>query len=110
MSFLDNFDIPFISKKKTSTSRRLQAHQPKVYVSKLSGKRSQSYQEDNITASRFCNIKNRVASFKGIIKRKMQRYLTVILSDINILCSLWKPRTVYVYKQSENPIDESLLE
>jgi hypothetical protein len=106
MSILDKFDLPFITKR----NKRLKRSDPKIYISKLNGKRSRSYNEDNIKTKITNNIlstlkiKFGVAQIKGNIKKIMQRYLNVIRSDINVICSYWKPKEIIIYKEREKEI------
>jgi hypothetical protein len=65
-----------------------------VYVSKLGGKRSKSFNEEKeivVKKSRW----NFVGKIKGMYRKISQRYIKVIRSDINVICSWWKPRIVY---------------
>jgi hypothetical protein len=106
MSIFDNFDLPFITKK----NKRLKRSDAKVYISKLSGKRSRSFNEDNIkiknTNNLILSLKNKigVAQIKGNIKKIVQRYLNIIQSDINVISSYWKPREIIIYKEKEKEI------
>ena len=53
-----------------------------VYVSKLTGKKS-VYVDKTASQSQGVNI--------GYVRR----CINVVLSDINVICSIWKPRVVY---------------
>lgn len=66
-----------------------------VYVSKLTGKKSVMTKENTVSHS------------QGVRIGYMRRCINVILSDINVLCSIWKPRVVY--KEPEN-VREDLYE
>jgi hypothetical protein len=102
MGLFDNFDFSFGKGQKKTISRR---GDPKEYVSKLSGKRSRLFNdgEDKPT-----NKKNGAPrNIKGRLKMFVMRYINVVISDINILRSLWKPREKIIYKNmSEITIDD----
>jgi hypothetical protein len=99
MSILDRFDLPFFNKR----NKRVNRKDSKIYISKLTGKRSKSFSEENIK-DRKTIFKIGVAQIKGNIKKIMQRYLNIIRSDINVICSYWKPKEIIIYKEKEKEI------
>jgi hypothetical protein len=95
MSLLDNFDFSFGKGQKKTISRR---GDPKEYVSKLTGKRSREY--NNNEDNKPTNKKNGAPrNIKGRLKMFVMRYISVISSDINVFCSYFKPRVKVVYKE-----------
>lgn len=64
-----------------------------VYVSKLTGKKS-------------VYIDKNVSHTEGVRKGYVRRCINVVLSDINVICSLWRPRIVYKDVPKINADDE----
>lgn len=94
MGLLGSFDFSFgRGKKSNGNSKRSSG--PKEYVSKLTGKRSREFTETKTKG----NKKTGAIQLKGRLKNVVWRYVNVILSDINVLCSLFKPRVKVVYKE-----------
>jgi hypothetical protein len=77
-------------KKKQTGSKIKEA----VYVSKLGNKRSKDFEKISVKPQR-----------KGVRKSFVGRYINIIVSDLNIIRSIWKPRVVYIKEADHDTKD-----